>query len=139
MLCLEEPENGIHPERIPAMIRLLEELSTNVDYATGKDNPLRQVIINTHSPGVVLQVPEDSLVVAELVENERNGKRFKSMSFRCLGSTWRHKSEAMSAVSLGKLLAYLNPVVQEEEAIDRRRVIDRTEIRQLTLFGETVV
>jgi predicted ATPase len=27
LLCFEEPENGIHPERIPAMVRLLKDLS----------------------------------------------------------------------------------------------------------------
>jgi predicted ATPase len=25
VLCLEEPENGIHPSRIPAMLRLLDD------------------------------------------------------------------------------------------------------------------
>ncbi len=138
--CLEEPENGIHPERIPAMIQLLEDLATNVHDVIGPDNPLRQVIINTHSPSVVMQVPEDSLLMAELVENERAGKRFKSLSFSCLAGTWRHKSGAMSAVSIGRLLAYLNPVSVEEpsqeEPFDRRRVIDRAEIRQFSLFGE---
>src|SRR5262249_50392028 len=65
LLCLEEPENGIHPSRIPAMLRLLEDLTTDVHEPVGTDNPLRQVVVNTHSPLVVKQVPEDSLVVAE--------------------------------------------------------------------------
>jgi hypothetical protein len=31
LLCFEEPENGIHPERIPAMVRLLKDLSVDVE------------------------------------------------------------------------------------------------------------
>jgi len=47
LLCFEEPENGIHPHRIQAMAELLFDLTTNfidIEY------PLRQVIVNTHSP-----------------------------------------------------------------------------------------
>lgn len=50
LLCFEEPENGIHPFRIEAMVRLLKDLST--DYSS-KDLPLRQVIVNTHSQTLV--------------------------------------------------------------------------------------
>ncbi len=62
LICLEEPENGIHPERVPAMLKLLQDIATDAEEPVGPDNPLRQVIINTHSPAVVAQVPEDSLV-----------------------------------------------------------------------------
>ena len=32
LLCLEEkPENGIHPERIPAMLELLQDISVDAD------------------------------------------------------------------------------------------------------------
>src|SRR5262249_23318040 len=55
LLCLEEPENGIHPERIPAMLRLLQDIAVNVEEPVSPDNPLRQVIVNTHSPAVVMQ------------------------------------------------------------------------------------
>ena len=53
LLCFEEPENGIHPFRMEAMINLLKELC--VDF-TEHDAPLRQVIINTHSPVLVGQL-----------------------------------------------------------------------------------
>jgi predicted ATPase len=142
VLCLEEPENGIHPERIPAMIRLLQTLAADVNSPVDSNNPLRQVIVNTHSPAFVLQVAEESLVVAEPIQKVRDGRPFTSLSFSCLGGTWRHKSGAMLAVPLGKLLAYLNPVIPvgegsaHQDDADSRRVIDRTEIRQLTLFSE---
>jgi len=74
LLCLEEPENGIHPERIPGMLQLLEDIAVDTSSELSPDNPLRQVIINTHSPAVVAQVPEDSLLVAELKEEVRSEK-----------------------------------------------------------------
>lgn len=50
LLCFEEPENGIHPFLINAMMHLLKDLSANF---VNSDMPLRQVIVNTHSPGLV--------------------------------------------------------------------------------------
>ena len=50
LLCFEEPENGIHPFRIKPMIELLKDLS--IDFAD-ISMPLRQVIVNTHSPILV--------------------------------------------------------------------------------------
>jgi len=53
LLCFEEPENGIHPFRIKAMAQLLKDLSTDF---TDLKAPLRQVIVNTHSPVLVSQL-----------------------------------------------------------------------------------
>ena len=115
LLCLEEPENGIHPERIPAMLQLLQDIAVDTDEPTGPENPLRQVIVNTHAPAVVGQVPEDSLLVAKLQEVVRQARRFKKVSFSCLPGTWRADApESASAISLGDLLAYLNPVLPTE-------------------------
>ena len=47
LLCFEEPENGIHPFRMRAMVELLHSLAS--DFEDDDDN-LRQVIVNTHSP-----------------------------------------------------------------------------------------
>lgn len=149
LMCLEEPENGIHPERIPKILKLLQDIATDVDEAIGIDNPLRQVIINTHSPSVVMQVPDDSLLVAELKETVRSGKRFKRVSFGCLSDTWRQKEpEGVNIVPKGKLLAYLNPVVIDKSEPDsngevktsqqskvtqtkKRRVVDRNDLQPL--------
>lgn len=62
LLCYEEPENGIHPFRMQAMTRLLKDLCTNF---SDIEAPLRQVIVNTHSPALVsqmLQWKDDRLV-----------------------------------------------------------------------------
>lgn len=50
LICFEEPENGIHPLKIQAMYWLLHDLSVDPEEAIGSENPLRQVIVNTHSP-----------------------------------------------------------------------------------------
>lgn len=53
LLCFEEPENGIHPYRISTMVSLLKDLSSDF---TDDDFPLRQVVVNTHSPILVRNV-----------------------------------------------------------------------------------
>lgn len=50
LLCFEEPENGIHPFRIKAMAALVKALSTDF---LDSELPLRQAIVNTHSPVLV--------------------------------------------------------------------------------------
>ena len=150
VLCLEEPENGIHPERIPVMLRLLQDIAADVGEPIGPDNPLRQIVVNTHSPAVVQQVPDDSLLVAELKETVENGVPFAGVCFSYLPETWREdKSSAPSEKRLcpkGRLLAYLNPVIREDTGADNvergggkrhasrpRRVIDREDMGQLLL------
>jgi len=148
LLCLEEPENGIHPNRIPAMLKLLQDIATNVEEPLGPDNLLRQVIINTHSPAVVSQVPDDSLLVAESKEILHGPHLFKSVRFSCLPGTWREKLPPISIVPRGKLLAYLNPVNVNDDEDDgvkpttdqpplqphrkkTRRVMDRPDLQPL--------
>jgi len=143
VICLEEPENGIHPERIPKILELLQDIATDTEEEIGTDNPLRQVIINTHSPSVVQQVPEESLIIAELKDTVRQGKHFKRVSFGYLPETWRHKRLPNpldeNIVSLGKLLSYLNPVSQvgRTQGTDskKKRVIDRKDVLTLTIPG----
>lgn len=138
LVCLEEPENGIHPERIPAMIRLLQDIATDPNLPIGADNPLRQVIINTHSPVVVSNVPDDSLLVAELGEGIRGSERFAKVAFRPLQATWRQNlGGTPDAVSRGLLLSYLNPlgasppVSAKKSRIRTPRVMDRPDLQLL--------
>ena len=139
LVCLEEPENGIHPERIPAMLHLLQDIATDPDEPVDETNPLRQVIVNTHSPAVVSEVSDDSLLVAETREDFRDGKRFKGVSFSCLSDTWRTKApEKPSIVSKGKLMAYLNPASPPKPKEERRlrRVVDRDDLQMLIPLRE---
>ncbi|MBG8556200.1 AAA family ATPase [Hymenobacter guriensis] len=136
VLCLEEPENGIHPARIPAMLELLQDIATDPTIPIGPDNPLRQVIINTHSPAVVQLIPQDCLVIADRISNREGGKTVSRVRFSAVPDTWRVvDNPTASVVQLGKLLDYLNPVPYK---IARRakgeRLIDRADIQQLSLF-----
>ena len=132
LLCLEEPENGIHPNRIPAMIRLLKDIPVDTYEEISIENPLRQVIVNTHSPAVVAQVPDDSLLMAELQETFRGNKRSRGVTFKCLSGTWRER-EGERSVSRSQLLAYLNPVRRKAEG-DLHRVVDREDLQVLLPF-----
>ena len=58
VLCLEEPENGVHPFRLQNLLELLNDLATDFsdpDQAidTAEREPLRQLLVNTHSPTLV--------------------------------------------------------------------------------------
>ncbi|MCA9682450.1 MAG: AAA family ATPase, partial [Myxococcales bacterium] len=70
VLCMEEPENGIHPARLEAMVDLVCGLAVAPSEAPSHTNPLRQVIVNTHSPGLVRFIharDPGGLLIAKLV------------------------------------------------------------------------
>jgi predicted ATPase len=101
-LCMEEPENGIHPTRIPAMLDLLQSLATDVDIEIDESNPLRQVIVNTHSPEVVMLIPPDALLIT-IPRSVADG----GLQLRALERTWRDVDGGVPA-SLGDVLEMLN-------------------------------
>lgn len=65
ILCLEEPENGVHPQRLSKLALVLRSMATNFNDPEEVDEPLRQVLITTHSP-LFISLPEvvDSLLFA---------------------------------------------------------------------------
>ncbi|MBX7233768.1 MAG: AAA family ATPase [Caldilineales bacterium] len=136
VICLEEPENGIHPARVEAMLRLLQDIAVDADESIGAHNPLRQIIVNTHSPSVVNLAPDDSLLIAELRETIVRNQTMKVASFHWLPDTWRGEADPDTPpVARGKLLAYLNPtssVTDEQpwkETRGYRRLIDRLDFQ----------
>ncbi len=151
VVCIEEPENGISPLRIPAMLELLRDIATDETEPVDSDNPLRQVIINTHAPAVVLVVPDTSLLMAETREAVQGHVRFNKVVFSHLGDTWRDRCDGQSQiVSKGSMLAYLNPVPRADDGLDafyarigrahvssprrgEHRVVDRDDIQPLLL------
>ncbi len=137
LICMEEPENGIHPERIEAMLRLLQDIAVDSEWPTGEDNPMPQGIINTHSPVVVGQVPDDTLVFALPEQRVVQGSSIKGVSFRCLSETWRADKAKMPIVAKGRALAFLQPIAEKGDTSRKgpdRRVIDREDlIHQLSL------
>lgn len=133
LICMEEPENGIHPDRIPAILELLQDIATDPEEPADESNPLRQVIVNTHSPSVVMAVPDDAILLAKPAKDLREGNEFTRVEFACLADNWRAKAETKPAVmSKGEMLAYLNPaaVIRLENPSRKhsRRVIEHPEL-----------
>ena len=98
---------------------------------SAEDNPLRQIIINTHSPSVVAEVPDDSLVIVVDRTMSFGERLVRVPTFVGLPDTWRAKV-AGQAVSRGLLLPYLNPI--QQHTLHRRnsnRVADREDLQML--------
>lgn len=119
LIALEEPENGIHPAKIEAMLGLLRSLSQPeepekpeeknysdswsrlesidpiepIDPIGPKSGRLRQVLVNTHSPYLVEEVlrraPDDVLCAVLWTRQGPDGRRSSSASFHPLAGTWR--------------------------------------------------
>ena len=69
-LLLEEPENGVHPNQLPALLNLLRDIACDTDLPVDETNPLRQVCFTTHSPGLVgLLRPEEMRFAVRGVPN----------------------------------------------------------------------
>ena len=111
VLCLEEPENGIHPSRIESTVRLLGDIALDPGFADGEDNPLRQVVVNTHSPGVVSASSADALLFVDTRQvrvGGEGGRHVPAARFRSLDGTWRSVSaRAGSHLSPPDLYAFL--------------------------------
>lgn len=147
VICLEEPENGIHPDKIAAILLLLQDISTDTSYPSDEENPLRQIILNTHSPLVVQQVPEESLLMAESRTRKvaDSGVLEQTVNFVPLTNTWRTKipNQNSETVSLGKLLSYLGspsrlekaskPAASGDFSFNNKRVIDRSDVSKIQL------
>lgn len=110
VLCMEEPENGIHPANLPAMVNLVHDLAVDPFGVPDEDNPVRQVLINTHSPGVVQLVSADDLLFADTRPSTpvAQGSQGEHLRLRPMIGSWRAELPD-SAPAIGKLdlLAYL--------------------------------
>ncbi len=124
LLCLEEPENGIHPARIESILNLLLDIATDTDVAMEEDTSIRQIIINTHSPVVINSLPIDTLIFAERAKLlTKDGRLTNTVRFAALPDTWRttvpvNSTDSLrpaSTITLGKILAYLNVSIKENE------------------------
>jgi hypothetical protein len=91
---------------MPAMVDLLRDIAVDPKAAVGGDNPLRQVVVNTHSPSVVQCVPPDDLVYLELETVFRGGARGRVASILAPPNTWR-STGGNREVAKGKLRPYL--------------------------------
>jgi predicted ATPase len=108
VLCLEEPENGIHPERIPAMVTLLKDIALDPMNALGPENPLRQVVVNTHSPPIVRAIEAEDVIYLEPVDLLLDGQHGRVAVARAAPGTWRSRLPGgVRPIPRGRLRPYL--------------------------------
>lgn len=118
LICMEEPENGIHPANIPAMVQLLQDLAVDVHLEPGPDNPSRQVIINTHSPNVVQLVSQQDLLFADARPVITDGRTISALRLRPMKSAWRASEGSGVPVGKADLVAYLTAPVGAQLRFD---------------------
>ena len=125
LTCMEEPENGIHPLRIPDMLKLVRSFS-DADFDTDDwtdRGAIRQVIINTHSPLVVAELPDGELLMAETLRLK--GTTF--INFKPLNRTWRatpSSTASSGTITRGELQGYLDGSSRPSGHTVLRRVRD---------------
>ncbi len=107
VICMEEPENGTHPANLVAMAELLRDLAVDPHETPDEFNPLRQVIVATHSPAFVQLQDENDLLFAEEVQTKtESGKPAPTLRCRPFSDTWRTRN-GERGVDKGTILAYL--------------------------------
>lgn len=112
LICMEEPENGIHPANLPAMTTLVQDLAVDAYASPSSDNPFRQVLINTHSPGIVQLVsPQDLLYADTAMVPTQTGSVARTARLRPLVNTWRAKDAHGAYVTRADILPYLTTPV----------------------------
>jgi len=90
LICMEEPENGIHPANLPAMLDLVKDLAVDPSEPPDDTNPFRQVIVNTHSPGVVQLCSTDDLLLAEVKQQiTPDGGITRALALLPYADSWR--------------------------------------------------
>ncbi len=85
VLCIEEPENGMHPSRIPILVELLRDYAVSQDEVVDEHNPLRQVVVSTHSPEIVRQMTTDEILFVQLSSGPAAQR---STVFRPVSGSW---------------------------------------------------
>ena len=110
VFCMEEPENGIHPANLGAMNRLLHDIAVDPNEPVGIDNPLRQVVVATHSPFFVQLQRKDELVLVKNTKTISNSGQIVEHLPNCYPQkgTWRCPSET-EGINLIALQSYLMP------------------------------
>lgn len=122
LICMEEPENGIHPAKIEAMVELLKSLAVDPSEPPGPGNPIRQVIVNTHSPRFVSLQSRDDLILALPRSIMRDGKEVRTLDLLPMANTWRSSEHgyAGSAALIADYLTQPDDALTELDYPERR-------------------
>ncbi len=124
LICMEEPENGIHPARIEVMADLVRGLAVDPMESPGDDNPMRQVIVNTHSPRYVMAQHAADLLFAENATVVRDGRQATTLRLLPLKGTWRDTG-ARTVLTQRDIQVFLETADQTQLALDLDRLDPR--------------
>ena len=110
LICIEEPENGIHSQRLPAMASLMRDLAVDASYPVDSENIMRQVILVTHSPYFFqLQEPDDVLLAEETTVRYADSS-VKGLRCYALKDSWRATADnGTTVLGLSMMKDYLQP------------------------------
>lgn len=109
LFCMEEPENGIHPANLEAMNLLLQDIAVDPQEPVGDDNPMRQVVVATHSPHFVqLQRPDDLVLAKNVMRKQDSLGVIEPLSCLPCLNTWRNVHDTPSVAKIA-LQSYLLP------------------------------
>lgn len=97
LLSIEEPENGVHPSRMGALVDLVRALATDPEFDLDYEDTVRQVLVNTHSPDFVESVYHDTkdaiLVATQSMIAGPFGEGARILRLDPLIDTWRASPE----------------------------------------------
>ncbi|HMA33845.1 MAG TPA: AAA family ATPase [Chloroflexia bacterium] len=125
-LCLEEPENGVHPAHLQQMTGLLRDLASDLQDPAQAGAPLRQVLINTHSPVLVSALVQELgqpngagpyLVFARMPALVTPGGPAPVRVTRMAPVHGGAADPAEAAYTLHQVLAYLNTADPDESRV----------------------
>lgn len=128
LLCVEEPENGVHPEKIADLMEMLLELFTDVTADVSADLeqleryerlPIRQLIINTHSPDLVEQVFErdrsDLLMATTATISGPRGREARALRLNPIRETWRCRAGTRGVMT--PVFSYVDAALVAQDAV----------------------
>ena len=122
LLCMEEPENGIHPARLSSMVHLLRDIAVDTETPPSSLNPLRQVIVATHSPALVQLQEEEDLLHADRVRtgNPVRSSGANTTTLRCFPLRHTMRTSNRQGIGKGSLLSYLEFPADAQITFDRQ-------------------
>ena len=120
VFCMEEPENGVHPANLAAINQLLHDIAVDPNEPVSIENPLRQIVLATHSPYFVQLQNHADLVLAK---NDRVHSESGALvhHLRCYpyADSWRSAADSGEVIDLIALQSYLTPPDGAQTAFPR--------------------
>lgn len=118
VLCMEEPENGIHPGKLSSMANLIRSLAVDPSVPPGPENPMRQVIVNTHSSNFISYQYKEDVLLASSAVIQKEGRQASTVRLSPMVNTWRAQiGEGISKTNSVPQSAFSDYLTQPEDAL----------------------